>query len=429
MHRSLPRLAPFSAIFLMLLPWLTGCGNRSSEVLGQAYVAPATLPLRRELAQKNSAVAVLKHGDRVSVIDVRRRFVKVRTAKGIEGWVDSFQLLSPEQMELVRQENRRALALPSEGAATVYEALNIHLDPSRQSPAFAKIPEGGSVAVLEYRIEPRVSAPTRSQFFYDRPQPLSRRQRPERQSRSRGNLPPMPPPPKPPQNWQELSAERIDGSESTADLKAKREKEAAERKTEDLKKPVVMEDWALVRTKYAQCGWVLSRNLMMSIPDEVAQYAEGKRITSYFDLGAVEDETKGVKHNWLWTTASDLESYDFDAWRVFLWNRRHHRYETSYRQRDIEGYFPVHVDAMDANALRTFELITKDEDGKLRQRSYAFDGTRVHLTGAEEYHPGAAANTNKAGGLDTDKLQAKLPRSGWLRRHWNALKGRVFGNP
>lgn len=424
------RVALISALPLAFLLALTGCGKQSSEVLGEAYVAPATLNLRRDLTQKNSAVAVLKHGDRVGVIDVRRRFVKVRTMSGAEGWVDSFQLLSPEQMNQVRQENQRALVLPSEGAATVYEALNIHIDPSRQSSAFAKIPEGGSVAVLEHRLEPKTSAPFRPpSLVFDRPQPLSRRQRREKQLRNRSNLPPMPPPPKPPENWQELSAERIDGSESTADLKAKRDKEAAERKAEELKKPVVMEDWTLVRTKYNQCGWVLSRNLMMSIPDEVAQYAEGKRITSYFDLGAVNDEKKGVKHNWLWTTADGLEPYDFDAWRVFLWNRHRHRYETSHRQRDVEGYFPVHVDPPDANALeRRFELITKDDDGTFRRRTYLFDGVRIRLTRTEEYSPGMSDNANKAGGLDTNKLQAKMPRSGWFRRRWNALKRRVFGN-
>src|ERR1700756_5532204 len=82
---------------------LAGCGAQSSDVLGQAYVAPASLTLRRELTQK-SAVAVLKHGDRVDIIDVHRRFVKIRTANGADGWVDSSELLSPEQMDQLRRE-------------------------------------------------------------------------------------------------------------------------------------------------------------------------------------------------------------------------------------------------------------------------------------------------------------------------------------
>ena len=43
-----------------------------------------------------------------------------------------------------------------------------------------------------------------------------------------------------------------------------------------------MEDWNLVRTKDGKAGWVLSRMLVMAIPDEVAQYSEGARITSLF---------------------------------------------------------------------------------------------------------------------------------------------------
>ena len=55
--------------------------------------------------------------------------------------------------------------------------------------------------------------------------------------------------------------------------------------------------------------------------------------------------------------------------------------------------FPVHVDPPGSDASeRTFQLVTKDDDGKLWRGSYAFDGVRVRLTGKEEYHPGASAN-------------------------------------
>ena len=73
--------------------------------------------------------------------------------------MDSTQLLSPEQMDQIRRDRQRALALPSEGSATVFEALNIHIDPNRQSPALARIPEGGSVAVLAHRLEPKTAGP------------------------------------------------------------------------------------------------------------------------------------------------------------------------------------------------------------------------------------------------------------------------------
>ena len=158
MCSTLRRLAAVIVLSITLLV-LTGCSTQSSDVLGHAYVAPASLNLRHDLTQKNSTVAVLNHGDPVSILDVRRRFVKIRTVKGAEGWVDSTELLSPEQMDQLCRERQQALALPSEGAATVYEALNIHIAPDRRSAAFARIPEGGSVVVLAHRLAPKISAP------------------------------------------------------------------------------------------------------------------------------------------------------------------------------------------------------------------------------------------------------------------------------
>lgn len=426
MHPLLPRFAAVIALSITLAG-LAGCGAQSRDVLAQAYVAPASLNLRRELTQKN-AVAVLKHGDRVHIIDVRRRFVKIRTDHGAEGWVDSTELLSPEEMAQVLRERQQALALPSEGAATVYETLNIHLEPDRRSPAFAQIPEGVAVAVLGYRLAPKINGALRSPSFAVEQPPPARKPRREKQSKDNLRLPPNPPPPKPPSNWEELSTGRVDGAGSSAEIRASQGKKAAERKAAELAKPVIMEDWTLIRSKDNQCGWVLARNLMMSIPDEVAQYAEGKRITSYFDLGPVIDEEKGVKHNWLWTTSSEPEPYDFDSWRVFLWNRRHHRYETSYRQRDLEGYFPVHVDSPDANAFgRTFEIVTKDDDGRFRRRTYSFDGTRVHLTATENYQRTTADDESRPATLDTSKLQQKNNHPGWLSREWSQLKRRFSG--
>jgi hypothetical protein len=121
----------------------------------------------------------------------------------------------------------------------------------------------------------------------------------------------------------------------------------------------------------------------MSIPDEVAQYAEGKRIAAYFDFGLVKDEVKGINHDWLWAISSDVEGFDFDSIRVFTWNRRRHRYETAYREHGIEGYLPIRVEASDSKYL--FDVIVRAADGQFLLRRYQFDGTLVHLLSKDPY--------------------------------------------
>jgi SH3-like domain-containing protein len=415
MFRSSLSLTVLAGFFLLLL----GCAE-SQQSLGEAYVAPASLNVRSQLSQKSNSVVMLKHGDAVAITDVLRRMVKVRTAAGFEGWVDSRELLSRDQMQQLRHERQQQARLPSEGTATAFEMLNIHIAPSRGAAAFTQIPEGGSVTILGRQIAPKIAAPVKSSLLYPEKPAPSRRSRKESSARQSFRLPPKPKPPKPPENWQELSSERIDGGQP-----AERHKTAPPPIPEQKSKPVVMEDWTLVRTATGDTGWVLSRNLMMSIPDEVAQYAEGKHITAFFDLGQVNDAQKGVKHHWLWTTLSGALPYDFDSWRVFLWNGRRHRYETSYRQRDLEGYFPVHVDPAEAGKTRTFQLVTKDSDGKLRKRGYSFDGTLVRLTGTQEYSQTAARSA--ASVLNATTPQPKIPHPNWLRRQWTNWRHRILG--
>jgi hypothetical protein len=402
---SSPKLV---AVPLLALAALWSCHQAREGKGPVAFIAPATLNLRSQLTQRNSSVAVLKHGERVDILDVRRRHVKVRAASGAEGWVDAFELLSPADMQRIQRERQQGLKLPAEGAATAYELSNVHLDPNRKSPAFAQIPEGAVVSVLGRKLTPKLGAAPQPTLTFEPPKPQTRKQRKDRQAKIISKLPPRPPAPKPPANW-----ERIWGAGETTEEEpppAKREKPVRD------EKPVVMDDWTLVRTSNNQVGWILSHNLMMAIPDEVAQYAAGGHITSYFELGAVNDEREGQKHNWLWTTASAGETADFDAWRVFLWNRRRHRYETSYRKRDLEGYFPVQVDPADVGRTgRTFRLVTKDDDGKLRRRTYLFDGTLVHLTATEDY---------RRDGVN-DRPAAEIPATkseSWLQRSWSGFK-------
>jgi hypothetical protein len=358
-------------VLLILGLFLCACSSHAPQQAsaGVAYAGPATLNLRKDLASKSANVGSVHHGEKLDVLETRRRFVKVRTPQGIEGWVDSTFLLTPQQMDDLRRLADSAAKLPSQGAATAFDTLNIHADPSRQSPSFFQIAEATAVEVIGHRIAPRVSAAP--------PAAARRLATPKKTRKESKRVPlliPLPPGPPPPKDWQLLSRPRV------TDLPGYRPPEA---------KPVPVDDWSLVRTKDGKVGWVLSRMLQMSIPDEVAQYAEGHRITSYLSLGDVKDKDKDVTmHNWLWTTVSTGQfPYEFDSFRVFVWSTRRHHYETAYIERNVRGHYPVTTEDRPGEVEKAFSLVLEDKDGKLYKRTYAFSGYHVRMLSKVPYQP------------------------------------------
>ncbi|MCC6341379.1 MAG: SH3 domain-containing protein [Bryobacterales bacterium] len=373
-------------IFLAgLVCLLASCGSETPKArpIGEAFVGPASLPLRTGLSTRSQTVAVLKHGERLEVLQVRRRFLKVRNMGGTEGWLDGRNLLSSRQMEGIQQTRSRAGAMPSQGRATVYDALNVHTEPNRQSPSPFQIPPGGSVEVLARLVAPRVPYHSALAGIVPPPRPRARKSKSAKGKAAKSSSseqkpefepPPMPPAPKLPEDWREMSRSELPDNNPS----------------------VKMDDWTLVRLPDRKAGWVLTRMLVMAIPDEVAHYAEGKRITSYFPLGEVVDE--GVKKNhWLWTTLShSLENYDFDSFRVFIYNVRRHRYETAYIEREVKGYYPVLLKTVQVTEGRKtldlpgFTLVTENDEAQRFRRTFVFQGYRVRMVQKEavEKEPG-----------------------------------------
>jgi hypothetical protein len=388
----------FSRVAIFALAgFLVSCSPEPSRpaAIGEAYVGPATLNLRQELAPKSAVSATLKHGDKLGILEYRRRFVKVRTEHGAEGWTDTRQLLTPDQMAGLQHMAESVSQYPSHGAASVYEPLNMHFEPNRVSPSFWQIPDTAKVDVIGHKLMPRVQPAPPAAAPPPKTAPPKRRAK-ERQSQAK--LPPPPPPaaPKPPANWLALSVPKEQAEEP----------EAPKPEPKPMG-PVPSDDWSLVRTKDGKVGWVLTRMLNMAIPDEVAQYAEGHRITSYFPLGQVQ-EGDTVKNNWLWTTiVKGLEPYEFDSFRVFVWSRKHHRYETAYIERNIVGHYPVEVST--SGAAPSFSLVVELNDGGLVRKTYMFDTYRVRMVKREPYSPNAEVEAPKSVANTPAPLPADKP--------------------
>jgi hypothetical protein len=352
----------------LLALFLTSCGvdpaQRDETVLAEAYVGPRILNLRAEIDLRSPNTGTARHGERVEIVQRRRRFFRVRTDSGAVGWTDHRMLLNKEEITIVLRMEELAAKLPSQGMATVFDVLNAHLEPYRQSPTIFQLNEGERVDVLAYQVMPRV-APERKPLIPPPPPPKPISKKPRKE-------PKIPPPPSPaapplPANWLDLSKTPPPPEEEAAD-------DSQQTKAPP---PPGLDDWALVRLKSDEAGWVLTSRLYMMIPDEVAQYAEGRRITSYFSLGEVQDGDQ-KKHHWLWTTIGQRnEPYDFEMFRVFIWNTRRHRYETAYSERNRVGYLPVIVRG------QQFSLCMEGKDGERYRRTYELQVNIVRFIGEE----------------------------------------------
>ena len=364
------------AAFAFLL--LVGCGSGAPKkpAIGEAFVGPAILKIRADIPLDSATVATVKHGDRLEIIGRRRRFLQVRTKSGVEGWTHEAQLLASNDMAALRELAERAAKMPPQGQGTTFGPLNIHTLPSRQAPSFLQVQQNQKVDVLAGVIVPRTDL-QRTPLIP--PKPKQEKQGPKKPKKE-PKYPPLvvPAPPPPPANWLDLSKTNLEEDQPPP-----------EEEPEDTP-PTPTDNWSLVRAPGGQTGWVLTRRLVMAIPDEVAQYAEGRRIVSYFPLATIQDGDQ-KKHVWLWTTVGGGDHpYDYDSFRVFIWSLKRHRYETAYIERNLQGYAPVLLQKVDygsdsrtqaAGTYPGFSVCVEKSDGKRYRREYALLSNIVRFAG------------------------------------------------
>jgi SH3-like domain-containing protein len=402
------RLTAVVLASLLLISCKSSASKPQTPAAGIAFTGPTAVNLREDLGPRATVVATLQHGERLEVLESRRRFVRVRTSKGLEGWTDANYLLSQQQVSDLDRLAEFAAKLPSQGKGTTFDSLNVHTAPSRQAPSFTQIPEGGAADVLVHRLSPRNAVMPPAAAPVKKSKTSGKNAKADKPAKQGKETPPPPPPPAPaiPANWVELSRPRasdLDGEPAAAEPA----------------KAAPADDWYLVRTRDGKAGWVLARQLSMSIPDEVAQYAEGHVITGYLSLGKTGD-----KDNWLWTTTSvGSQGLDFDSFRVFVWSTKRSRYETAYIERNVKGHYPI--EARPGNGEdASFSVVLEDKDGQVYKKTYAFSGYRVKLVSKEPRpEPPAVPEVRTTGSFEEVQVVKKASWGDKLR----GVRKRWFG--
>ncbi len=339
---KLRRILPVYAVLCLLLSVFafTGCGGGDSDKSEYMYVAVPDASLRDRVSTVYNKTGLVHNGERLQVLEhmQNRRFVRVRTPRGEEGWIQERYLADQETFDQFQRLADEFKTSPAQATATTSDQVKVHVQPGRKTGYLYLLGEKERVELLERRAVPRngtVAAAT----------------------------------------------ENKDKDTDTDDVQEKPGQ------------PVIMEDWWLIRDGQKRVGWVYGRTLYLDVPDEIAQYAEGQRIVAAFKLDEVRDDDKKVpEYLVLLTEPKDGMPYDFNQIRVFTWNLRKHRYETAYRERNLEGLLPVKMGEQDfgkEGSLRTFTLHLKEGNGRDRQQVYKFNPpiVRKYYAAGEEPPP------------------------------------------
>lgn len=314
---------------MLLAASLFSC-KRSRSQQEVAYVSTPQAFLRDQVAAVYNKTGTVKNGEAVQIIGRERRFAHVRTSNGTEGWLEQRYLVSKEIYDAFQKLAEQARSDPVQATAIAHNQTNTHLQPERDAEHLYQIDQGAKLSLLKRSSSEKPSpagAPTK---------PVTR------------------------------------GAESTGAMPA-------------------MEDWWLVRDEQEHVGWVLARMLDVDIPLEIAQYAEGQRMVASFVLNHVADNERTIsQYLVLLTENKDGMPFDYNQIRVFTWNVRRHRYETAYRERNLNGVLPVTVsqEVFDKEGnLPVFVVRVKDDVGNITERKYKLNTPivrRVLASGEEK---------------------------------------------
>lgn len=307
-------------VLLLGAALMAGCSRGRHRVLEVAYVSAPQAALRDQVSAIYSRVGNVKNGERVEVIDREKRFARVRTAAGLEGWIEQRYLVDQKTFDGLQKLTQDNQNDPVQAPGILRNDTNLHLTPGRETEHLYQLAAGAKVAILK------------------------------RATAEKQLGPPVPRP--------AVATSTKAGTRTLAGP--------------------VLEDWFLVRDDLGRVGWVLARMVDVDAPIEIAQYAEGQRFVAFFQLNSVPDTDKGVQRNvpqylCIMTDPHDGLPFDFDQVRVFTWNTRKHRYETAYREHGLRGVLPVTVtqETFDKEGtLPVFILQVKDDAGNVSDRKY-----------------------------------------------------------
>jgi SH3-like domain-containing protein len=310
---TLLRLVSLLAVVCLLT--LPACNRGRHRVLEVNYVSAVQATLRDQVSTVYNRVGTVKNGDRVEVLDHEKRFARVRTATGLEGWIEQRYLVDQQTFDGLQKLTQDNIADPVEAPGVLRNDTNLHLTPGRDTAHLYQLSSGAKVSILKRATAEKPGAVAPTKPGGKTPGPAS-------------------------EDWW-----LVRDAENRAGWVLSR---------------MVDIDVPLEIAQYAEGQRFVAFFVLNQVEDS-GKDGTGKNVPQY--LCAM-------------TEPHDGSPYDFDQIRVFTWNVRKHRYETAYREHGLNGVLPVTVtsDNFDKEGtLPVFIVRVKDDSGNISERKYKLD--------------------------------------------------------
>jgi hypothetical protein len=291
---------------------LTACNRGRHHVLDVNYVSAVQATLRDQLSTMYNRVGMVKNGERVEVLEREKRFSRVRTANGVEGWIEQRYLVDQSTYDGLQKLTKDNLSDPVQAPGVLRNDTNLHLTPGRETEHLYQLSAGAKVSVLKRATAEKPGAVVQ----------------PSKSGKTSG--PAL-------EDWWLVR----DSQNRVGWVLAR----------------MVDIDVPLDIAQYAEGQRFVAFFVLDQVQD-TGKEGTGKNVSQYLCV---------------LTEPHDGLPYDFDQIRVFTWNVRKHRYETAYREHGLDGVLPVTVTSENFDkegTLPVFIVRVKDDSGKVSERKY-----------------------------------------------------------
>jgi hypothetical protein len=292
---------------LLTVASLAGCARLRHEQTETVYVSARKAYLRDRVAAVSNRTGEVQNGDALVVLEHGRRFMRVRTPKNETGWIQEQMVIDAKTHDAFDQLANAHKDDPPAATATLRDDLYMHITPGRDTDRFYLLAGEAKVQLLERASVTKTQAP--------------------------GAVP--------------APAKSAGPNQKAAAPGAKSGATAAPAKPET--PPPSYEDWWLARDSQGHIGWLLGGRVDVDVPDAIAVYGEGQRFIGTWAISTINDPDSSAPNHevpqYLALMAPNKSGlpFDFDQVRVFTWSKGHHRYETGFRLKPIQGFLPVKV--------------------------------------------------------------------------------------